>query len=392
MAVLPEAPRGAPTILLLAGEASGDLHGARLARALADRVPGVHLVGLGGPEMAREGVRLLAGLEDLAVMGFAEVVRHLPFFLRLGSEVKDLIRSGEIDLVIPIDYPGFNLRMTRFASRQGVPVLYYISPQVWAWKEGRTSILARHADSVAVILPFEVGFLESRGVAVDFVGHPLIEAVDEHRLPSREAFCAGAGLDPAGEILALFPGSRGQELDRHLDAFATAGRMLAERRPGLQPVIAKAGGVSPDRLESAGLPVVEDGRSLLGHARAAIVKSGTTTLEAALAGVPFVVAYRTSPLTFALARRLVRVDHVALANLVAGSRVVPELLQNDVNPAALADAVAPLLDDTPERRAMVQGLAGIREELGGGGTSDSVADLALELLGAKPGGDDGRAV
>ncbi len=390
--MLPDARGGAPTILLLAGETSGDLHGARLARALIDRVPGVRLVGLGGPAMAKEGVRLLAGLEDLAVMGFAEVVRHLPFFLRLGSEVKDIIRSGEIDLVIPIDYPGFNLRMTRFASRQGIPVLYYISPQVWAWKEGRTSILARHADTVAVILPFEVGFLEARGVEVDFVGHPLIEAVDEHRLPDRETFCAGAGLDPGREILALFPGSRRQELDRHLEAFVLAGRILAERRPGLQPVLARAGGVSASRLEETGLPVVEDGRSLLGHARAAIVKSGTTTLEAALAGVPFVVAYRTSSVTFALARRLVRVDHVALANLVAGERVVPELLQDEVNPQALAEATAPLLGDTPVREAMLDGLAGIREQLGGGGASDSVADLALELLGLHPGGDDGGAV
>jgi lipid-A-disaccharide synthase len=342
--------------------------------------------------MAREGVHLLAGLEDLAVMGFAEVVRHLPFFLRLGGEVKDLIRSGEIDLVIPIDYPGFNLRMTRFASRQGVPVLYYISPQVWAWKEGRTSILARHADTVAVILPFEVGFLEARGVEVDFVGHPLIEAVDEHRLPAREEFCAGAGLDPDSEILALFPGSRGQELDRHLEAFVAAGRILAERRPGLQLVLARAGGVSAKRLEETGLPVVEDGRSLLGHARAAIVKSGTTTLEAALAGVPFVVAYRTSSVTFALARRLVRVDHVALANLVAGDRVVPELLQDEVNPEALANAAAPLLDDTPERRTMLDGLAGIRDQLGGGGASDSVADLALDILGLNRGGGDGGAL
>ena len=178
-------------------------------------------------------------------------------------------------------------------------------------------------------------------------------------------------------------------MDRHLDAFADAGRALAVDRPGLQPVLAQAGGISLSRLEGVGFPVVEDGRSLLRHARAAIVKSGTTTLEAALAGVPFVVAYRTSPVTFSLARRLVQVDHVALANLVAGDRVVPELLQDEVNPTALAEAVRPLLEDSPERRSMLEKIAGIRARLGDAGASDNVADLALDILGLDTGEDNG---
>lgn len=382
-----------PTILLLAGETSGDLHGARLAAALKMRIPGVRMVGLGGPEMAAQGVELMAGLDRLAVMGFAEVVRHLPFFWGLERKIKKLIRSGDVDLVLPIDYPGFNLRMTRAAADAGVPVLYYISPQVWAWKAGRTRILAQHADRLAVILPFEVGFLRSRDVDAEFVGHPLVEALEEFDLPSREAFCQRHGLDPDREILALFPGSRRQELERHLDAFVGAAGILAEERPGLQPVLARAGGVPEGVLEETGLPVVDDGRSLLRHARGALVKSGTTTLEAALAGVPFVVAYRTSPLTYQLARRLVKVDHVALANLVAEEGVVPELLQDRVNPEALAEALSPLLADSSAREEVLQGLQVIQERLGkGGGASDRVAELASDLVEGRGRGAHGREV
>jgi lipid-A-disaccharide synthase len=330
--------------------------------------------------MEAEGVELMEGLDRLAVMGFAEVVRHMPFFVGLSRRVKALMASGEVDLVLPIDYPGFNLRMTRAAHEMGLPVLYYISPQVWAWKAGRTRILAESADRVAVILPFEVDFLAPRGVDVEFVGHPLLEALEELELPSRADFCAAAGLDPDRPILALFPGSRSQELARHLERFVEAGRILGGRIPGLQPALARAGGVDEGRLAATGLPVVSDGRALLRHSRGALVKSGTTTLEAALAGIPFVVAYRTSPATYRMARRLVQVDHVALANLVAGERAVPELLQDEVEPGTLADTLEPLLRDGPAREAALTGIQGIRERLGAPGASDRVAGMAEDIL------------
>lgn len=366
------------TVLLLAGEASGDHHAAGVARALRERLPGVRLVGLGGPLMEAEGVELLEGLDRLAVMGFVEVVRHLGFFRGLLGRIRALLASGEVDLVVAVDYPGFNLRAVAAAHEVGVPVLYYIAPQVWAWKPGRARRLAEHADRVAVILPFEAELLEEAGAEVDFVGHPLLERPDD--VASRAAFCAAAGLDPERPVLALLPGSRGQELDRHLELFVDAAEGVRARRPELQPVLARASSVAAERLAGAGLPVTADTRALLRHARCALVKSGTSTLETALEGTPFVVAYRTHPVTFALARRLIRVPHVALANLVAGEEVVPEFLQGSATPERLAAALLPLLEDGPQRRRQQEGLARIRGLLGTPGASARVAAMAAELL------------
>ncbi|RMH15294.1 MAG: lipid-A-disaccharide synthase, partial [Gemmatimonadetes bacterium] len=345
---------GAPRILMLAGEASGDHHGAALARALRRHWPDARLEGLGGPAMEAAGVRLLAGLDRLAVMGLAEVVRHLPAFMDLLRRIE--CRLERADLVIPIDYPGFNLRVARAAHARGVPVLYYIAPQVWAWRPGRAARLARWADRIAVILPFEVDVLRRAGGDAHFVGHPLLDDYaadgDGKRAEADRSALRAAGLDPTRPILAVLPGSRRQELARHLECFARAARELMRRSgEGLQAALGRAPGVARAALEPAGLPVVDDTRALLRAARAALVKSGTSTLEAALADTPLVVGYRTHPLTYAVARRLVRLDSIALVNLVAGRRIVPELVQGDLTPSALADAAEPLLDAAAPARA-----------------------------------------
>ena len=367
-----------PVILLLAGEPSGDLHGARVARALRERWPHVRLVGLGGERMEAEGVELMAGLDDLAVMGFVEVAARLPFFWRLERRVRRLLDEGHIDLVLPIDYPGFNLRITAAAHDRGIPVLFFIAPQVWAWKAHRAARLARTADRIAVILPFEEEIFRREGGRAVFVGHPLLDRPDD--VEGREAFCRRWDFDPERPILALFPGSRAQEVSRLLDPFMGAARLLRGGRPELQIGVARAQGARLPEAAVEGCRVVDDGRALLRHARAALVKSGTSTLEAALEGTPFVVDYRTHPLTFRIAKRVVKVDHVALANLVAGHRAVPELLQDEVTPTRLAGELAPLLDDARVRERMRRELAGIRELLGEAGAAGRVADLAVEIL------------
>lgn len=373
------APPPGPVIFISAGEPSGDLHGAALVRALRRRFPHARFLGLGGARMAAEGVELLAGLDELAVMGFVEVARHLPFFLRLRKRVFQALEHERVSLVVPIDYPGFNLRLARHARRCGVPVLYYIAPQVWAWHASRARHLAEDADAVAVILPFEAEFLRRAGARAEFVGHPLLDVPPPHG--AHAEWAARHGLDPRRPVLALFPGSRRQEIARHLQLFAEAAARVTAVAPAVQPVIGASPDLPAEVYTGVRWPRVPSTDGLLHHATAALVKSGTSTLEAALAGTPLVVAYRMNPWSYRLAKRLVKVPHIALANLVADKRVAPELVQEAATPEALRDALLPLLDaGSPQRAAMLRELRQIRETLGGGGAADRVAELAAALL------------
>lgn len=335
--------------------------------------------------MAAAGVELLASLDQLAVMGLVEVARRAPFFLRLRRRVRRFLVEQEVDLLVPIDYPGLNLPLAEFARERGLPVLYFIAPQVWAWREGRAHRLAAACDLVCVVLPFEAELLESYGAEVRFVGHPLLDLPRPRtpvggRLPVRPE--AGGGEAP--DVLALFPGSRPQEIERILPCFVQAAELVRARRADLEVVVGQApdlsGELYTDSTDSLLLRAPEEA---LGVATAALTKSGTITLQLALAGVPMVVGYRTSPATYLVARRLVEVEHIALVNLVAGRRLVPEFVQNQMTPEALASAVLPLLDRHGEpRSAMVLGLSEVVKRLGEPGCARRVADYALDMLGA----------
>ncbi len=368
------------TVLILAGEASGDTYGAGVARALKARVGDLRLVGTGGPRMSEAGVELMAGLDQLAVMGFAEIVTHLEFFRDLERRVIE--RIWDVDVVLLVDYPGFNMRVARAAHDAGRPVLYYIAPKVWAWRAGRAKALAETTDRVAAIFPFEVEVLRSAGVNATFVGNPLLD--DDRELDDADVFHRRWSLDPDRPLLAVLPGSRQQELDRHMEPFLEAVRLVREARPDVQAALAKAPTLPDDAYDVRELPVVEDTRALLRHARAGLVKSGTSTLEAALEDTPSVVAYRTSALSWAVVERVLRVEHVSLPNLVAAREVVPELIQDAMTPRRMADALLPLLDeDSAERRAQLEGFREVRERLGGPGAAERVAELALGLVDAR---------
>lgn len=378
--------RGGRTVFLSAGESSGDLHGARLARELLRRDPDLRLVGLGGSRMRDAGVELLADLDTLAVMGFAEVIRSLPELLLLRWRVRRWVARERVDLLVPIDYPGFNLSLACHASDLGIPVLYYIAPQVWAWRASRARKLAGCTDRVCVVLPFEEEFLEGYGADVRFVGHPLLDddppgpAVRSRPGAGRRED-GGDGGEAGPPVLGLFPGSRAQEVERILPPLGEAARRLCRRRPELEVLVARAPDL-PRGLFEGGPGRLAPPDEVTQAARAALSKSGTVTLQLALAGVPMVVGYRVNPLTFLLARRLVRVDHVALVNLVAGRELVPELIQGELTPDRLVRAADPLLEPgSAARRRMRRGLAEVRERLGEAGCTGRVADEAFALMG-----------
>jgi lipid-A-disaccharide synthase len=365
-------------ILFVAGEASGDLHASGVARELRARNAPFHLVGIGGDAMRDAGVELIEHVERLAVMGFVEVLRHVPKHWALLRSLRQRIRSGNTALVVLIDYPGFNMKVASEASAAGVPVLYYITPQVWAWGAGRLSELAKTVTRAAVILPFEEKLLRDHGVTTTFVGHPLLDRAEQ--LPSRAEARRQLGVPEDAALLALFPGSRAQEIARHLDAFVATAGELERRRPGLRVLVSAAPHVKLDK-QACPYPIVGSASfTVFRAADAAMCKSGTTTLEAAVAGCPLVVAYRTNAVTYAAARRLVKIPHIGLVNVVAGHQVAPEFVQNALRPNAVADALEPLLDHgSAVRIRMVGELARVRESLGTAGASRRVADIAVQM-------------
>jgi len=370
-------------ILFVAGEVSGDLHAAAVARALRQANAPFALTGVGGDAMRDAGVELLEHTVSAAVMGFIAPIRHLPRLARLRKTLSARIRGGRVALVVLIDSAGFNMGVAAAATDAGVPTLYYITPQVWASRAGRLAKLARTVTRAAVILPFEEKLLREHGVNATFVGHPLLDrALD---MPDRGEARRLLGLDADRPVLALFPGSRAQEIARHLDPFVAAARELQRRDPSLQVVVSSAPHATIP-TERCPFPLVQAASfAVFRAADAALCKSGTTTLEAAIAGCPLVIAYRTSKIEYALAKRIVKIPFIGLVNIVAGRMIAPEFVQDALQPMMLAAAVAPLLQDgSPERAVQLTALRDVRESLGEVGAASRVAAMALDLAQHAP--------
>jgi lipid-A-disaccharide synthase len=375
-----------PRLLISCGEASGDLYGAELVRHLRERVAGLDVFGLGGDRLQAQGASLFAHVRDLAVVGLLEVVSHLRDLRAVFRRVLDEAERHPPDAAVLVDYPDFNLRLARALHRRGIPVIYYVSPQLWAWRRGRIDDIRRSVARMIVIFPFEEPLYRDAGVPVTFVGHPLVSLVRPAAdpLPLRREL----GLDPERPVVALLPGSRPKEVAHNLPPMAESVDALAAARPALQFVAAVAASLDPDAVRRGlgGRPVTivhDRTHAALSAATAAIVASGTATVEAALLGAPMVVVYRLSPWTYRLGRRFVRVPYYAMVNLIGGRRVVPELIQSDFTAERVLAEIGPLLDDTAARRQMVSDLAAVREKLGGAGASARAADVVAPFLKGK---------
>jgi len=374
-----------PDILIVAGEASGDLHGASLVREMLSINPALRFSGVGGDAMEKTGVRLVAHSSEMAVMGVTEVLPRLGFILKVRRELKRFLTESPPALLILIDYPGFNLPLARFAHENRVTVFYYVSPKVWAWKRKRIYALEQYVDRMALILPFEEKIYRGLDLDARFVGNPLLDTVK--RTYARDETVKRFGLRDGQTTVALLPGSRKGEVTRLLPAMMKMAEILAEKLPGVQFVLPRASTVSPDVLHglvsgrSVDIRITEeDVYDVVGLADCAVVASGTATLETALLGVPMVIVYRMSPLSYLIGRMVVHVDYIGLVNLIAGREVVPELIQGDATPERMAEEAYAILTDPTRMDGMKKGLREVRERLGGEGASLRTARLAYELI------------
>jgi lipid-A-disaccharide synthase len=370
--------------MIVAGEASGDIYGADLVLEALKLDPGLRFSGIGGARMREAGVETLVDSSDMAVVGLVEVIKHFDVISAAFRKLKQIVLNDAPDLLILIDYPGFNLRLAKVAKKAGIKVLYYISPQIWAWRQGRVKKIARLVDHMAVILPFEAPFYEKAGVPVTFVGHPMLDLVNVGL--DRTAAATSFNLDPSRKIVGLFPGSRRNEIEKLLPVIIAAAGKLKERFPDIQFILPLASTLQEDDiiplLSTAGLDVTitrDRIHDMIRACDAVISVSGTVTLEIALVGTPMVIIYKLSPLTYQLAKRLVKVDNIGLCNIVAGETVVQELIQDQANPAAIAAEVGKLLCDTAYHATIVRKLGEVYSKLGSGGASLRVAKLALRL-------------
>jgi lipid-A-disaccharide synthase len=375
-------------VLLVTGEASGDLHGSHLVKHLKRRDPSLRIYGIGGEELRKAGMEILFHAQELSVVGIVEVCARLPQIVKAFQTLKREIVSAPPDLLILIDYPDFNLRIAAVARKHRVPVLYYISPQIWAWRQNRVKKIARLVDQMAVVFPFEAPFYEQHGVPVQFVGHPLMDR--EVPVMDTQELLQQFAMKSQWPIVGMLPGSRKSEIDRLLPVMLGAAVLIQKEFPEAQFIIPVAPGIREEdikeRVKQHGLAVtlVKDQLHQALHiCHLVLVASGTATLETALMKKPMIIMYRIALLTYLVGRLMIKVPTIGLANIVAGRKIVPELIQEDASPQRIFQEVVLLLKDPQRMTAMEQELARVGELLGSAGASERVAAMAYDMINKK---------
>jgi lipid-A-disaccharide synthase len=374
-------------LLLSCAEASGDLYAGALTRALREQEPALTIGGLGGPHFQAAGGELIADYRGIAVTGLTEALSKVPEVLAVRKRLLASARAARPDALVVIDSPDFNFRLAPAVKRLGIPVVYYISPQIWAWRQGRINDIRRFADLVLVIFPFEEDLYRKHGIPVEFVGHPLVDLVAT--TSSRDVFLRGRGLTPSAPAVALLPGSRPNEVARILPVITSAASQIRREVPDVQFLVARAPHLKDELfLGVRALPataVVEgDTDTVLASADVAVTASGTATVQTALHDTPMVIVYRVSPISYQVLRRLVRVDAIGMVNIIAGEKIVPELVQDAFTPEAVAREAVSLLTNQDRAARMRDGLARVRASLGGPGASGRAAQAILRIARRKP--------
>lgn len=375
-------------LMIVAGEMSGDLHAARLVRDLRAARADVEIFGIGGDALRQEGVRTVVDARDMAVLGFFEVLARYPFFRRVFAQMVQLLKDEKPEALLLVDYPGFNLRLAAKAHALGIPVFYYISPQVWAWHRGRIRTMAKILDLLMVIFPFEIRVFKGAGLRVVFVGHPLVASVQRTLAQPTPELPWPAG----GRRVAILPGSRRQEIERILPPMLDAAKELRRRIPDATFLIPAASdeiralidaqlAARPAEERAAVAVVTGQMREVVRQARAAMVCSGTATIETALLRCPMIVVYRTTWPTYFIGRALIQVKWIGMVNLVGNRTICPEFIQHEAKPAAMADVMQTLIDDSPARRAQLGGLWEVASALEGEGRVTPPGQVVADALG-----------
>ncbi|KAA3619676.1 MAG: lipid-A-disaccharide synthase [Calditrichaeota bacterium] len=372
-------------ILFIAGEVSGDLHGSRVLQALKKNYAEPEIFGIGGQLMAAEGMEQLYNTKQMAILGFTEVIRHLPFLHRVFRRLEKEIQLRKPACAVLIDYPGFNLRLAKILKKYDIPILWYIAPQVWAWHKSRIKQMAHLIDHLAVVFPFEVSLFQDAGLPTTFVGHPLLEGLRPEF--SKADFLQKLKFEPENKILGLLPGSRKQEVERLLPDMLETSQLVANRLPGTQFVIAQSPNLPDsfyreqiDKFDALPINLIQHATySIMKFSTACVVASGTATLETGCFATPMAIVYRVSPLTYAIGKRLIQLKNIGLVNIVAGEEVVPEFVQREFKPQIVANYIKNLLSDAQSRQEISEILSTVRAKLGDVGASGKVANLIAEL-------------